>query len=343
MSKAPSAKTQGGTAETPGLFDRLKGPLALLLAAMVWGGAFVAQAIASRFIGPFTFNGCRTLLAAFFLLGIVLGREALSRRRAVSPSGPAAGLPAAGKARPRVFPKALVLAGIACGLALFCGDNLQQFGMTLYPDGVSSAGRGGFITTTYVVMVALVSWVRSRHLQPFTAVAVVLTVAGMYLLCLSGGFSDVYLGDVLVLLSAVGYTAHILVIDRYSHMDGLKLTCMQFFASGSLAFVCMVVVEHPDPATILPAVLPMLYAGIISSGVGYTMQTIGQRTTDPSVAAIIMSLESVFSAVAGWLLLDQLFTLRELAGCALVFAAVILAQVPEFLKGTGDRAVPAKN
>lgn len=313
---------------------RARGPVMLLIAAMVWGGAFVAQTIASRSIGPLTFNGTRTFAAGFVMLAVVLARDAAARRHSLADGAPSPS-PAASRAHESVPP--VILAGIACGIALCFGDNLQQWGITLYPSGVAASGRAGFLTSTYVVMVAIVSWIAGRRLQPATAAATVVCVVGMYLLCMSGGIHGVYLGDLVVLLGAMGYTAHILVIDRYAQMDGLKLTCVQFFTSGGISFVGMLLIERPALSQILAALAPILYACLISACVGYTLQTIGQRYTEPSAAAIIMSLESVFAALSGWLVLGETMTGREILGCALVFCAVILAQVPEMLKGAAAR------
>lgn len=152
------------------------------------------------------------------------------------------------------------------------------------------------------------------------------------MLCLSGGFSVIYLGDILVLVSAVFFTAYILVIDHFSKLDSIKMSCIQFFVCGTLSLIATLIVEKPSMDVLLAAWLPILYAGILSSGVGYTLQMIGQKYAEPAVASIVMSLESVFAALAGWIILNERLSSNELIGCGLVFLSVILAQVPEFIK-----------
>jgi len=295
---------------------KTKGTLLLLLAALIWGMAFVVQTAAADAVGPFTFNAVRSFVGALFLLAVIGVRS----RRPAGQKPDAAGS------------KRAVLAGAACGAVLFCAVNFQQFGIALYPEGVAAAGRSGFLTATYVVMVALCARLSGKRLHPLVAVAAAGCLAGMYLLCLSGGFSGVYLGDVLELLCAVSFTGHILIIDRHSGLDSVKMSCVQFFVCGALSLLGAALTEPFDGRAILNVWYLILYMGVLSSGVAYTLQMVGQKTAEPAVASIVMSLESVFAALAGWAVLGERLSPREFIGCVLVFAAVILAQTPAFLK-----------
>ena len=219
-----------------------------------------------------------------------------------------------------------------CGLVLFVADNCQQAGISSYPPEAAASGRAGFLTATYVVMVALLARFMGRKLHPAVVAAVLVCLAGMYLLCvpLDEGFSGVYLGDVIMLVGALFYSFHILAVGRFALEDALWLSCAQFLTSALLSALCAGAVEGATPIDALPAILPILYVGIFSTGLGYTLQNIGQRSVDEAPAAILMSLESVFAALGGWMLLGERLTGVELAGCALVFVAVLLAQLPLF-------------
>lgn len=297
---------------------KTKGTLILLLTALIWGVAFVAQSSAANNIGSFTFNAARSLVAALFLLVFIEMRKAFEKALTEKPE--------------KADSKRVIIGGLLCGIALFSAVNFQQFGISAYPDGVASSGRAGFLTASYVVMVALCARISGKKLHPIVLLSVVGCVAGMYMLCLSGGFSVIYLGDILVLVLAVFFTAYILVIDHFSKLDSIKMSCIQFFVCGTLSLIATLIVEKPSMDVLLAAWLPILYAGILSSGVGYTLQMIGQKYAEPAVASIVMSLESVFAALAGWIILNERLSSNELIGCGLVFLSVILAQVPEFIK-----------
>lgn len=298
----------------------------LLLAAMIWGMAFVAQSSAADSVGAFTFNAARSLVAAIFLFALLTGRRINQKAPDRRPTAQAT--------------KPVLIGGVLCGIILFFAVNLQQFGIAVYPDGVAASGRAGFLTTIYVVMVAFCALFSGKKLHPAVLLAAVVCIVGMYMLCLSGGFSGFYLGDVLVLACAACFTAYILVIDHYAKLDSLKLSCIQFAVCGILSLVAMVIVEKPTMNGLLAAWLPILYTGILSSGVGYTLQMVGQKYAAPAVASIVMSLESVFAALAGWMILNERLSSHELLGCGLVFLAVILAQLTEFLKKPERDAVP---
>lgn len=305
---------------------KAKGPILLLITAILWGFAFVAQTTASSDIGPFTFNASRNIIGAVFLTGVIAMRKRLGHDEApqLGSDGNASGYTR----------KALVIAGVTCGVVLFAASYLQQAGITAYPAGAAASGRSGFVTATYIIMVALMGVVVGKKTQPIVFVAVAVSMLGMYLLCVPNGLGSIYVGDWLVLASALGYALHIIVIDRFTRIDGVRLSRVQLMTSAAIALVCALAFEHPDPAAIAAALVPILYAGICSDGIAYTFQIIAQKTTDPTVASILMSLESVFAAIGGWLILSESLSAVELLGCALVFAAVMLAQVPQFVENS---------
>lgn len=305
---------------------KAKGPILLLITAILWGFAFVAQTTASSDIGPFTFNASRNIIGAVFLTGVITMRKRLGHDEApqLGSDGNTSGYTR----------KALVIAGVTCGVVLFAASYLQQAGITAYPAGAAASGRSGFVTATYMIMVALMGVVVGKKTQPIVFVAVAVSMLGMYLLCVPNGLGSIYVGDWLVLASALGYALHIIVIDRFTRIDGVRLSRVQLMTSAAIALVCALAFEHPDPAAIAAALVPILYAGICSDGIAYTFQIIAQKTTDPTVASILMSLESVFAAIGGWLILSESLSAVELLGCALVFAAVMLAQVPQFVENS---------
>ena len=295
---------------------KYRGPLLLLLAALVWGLAFVAQTSAAGSIGAFTFNAVRSLLAALFLLAVIGVR---GRLRPAAPAG-------AGEK------KETLRGGVLCGLALFVAVNLQQFGIGTYPAEAAASGRSGFLTATYVVMVALSAPLFGKKLRGPVLLAAAGCLGGMYLLCLGDGFSGVYLGDALELGCAAAFAGYILIVDRYARLDSIKVSCLQFLVCGVLSLAGAVLFETVSAAALLAAWLPICYVGIFSGGVGYTLQMVGQKDTEPAVASIVMSLESVVAALAGWAILGERLSGVELLGCALVFGAVVLAQIPGFVK-----------
>ena len=305
---------------------KAKGPILLLITAILWGFAFVAQTTASSDIGPFTFNASRNIIGAVFLTGVIAMRKRLGHDEApqLGSDGNASGYTR----------KALVIAGVTCGVVLFAASYLQQAGITAYPAGAAASGRSGFVTATYMIMVALMGVVVGKKTQPIVFFAVAVSMLGMYLLCVPNGLGSIYVGDWLVLASAFGYALHIIVIDRFTRIDGVRLSRVQLMTSAAIALVCALAFEHPDPAAIAAALAPILYAGICSDGIAYTFQIIAQKTTDPTVASILMSLASVFAAIGGWLILSESLSAVELLGCALVFAAVMLAQVPQFVENS---------
>lgn len=318
------------TAPSSGM--KLFGAGALLCAALFWGGAFAAQSMASDHIGSFGFIAGKSIVASLFLGALIAGRFLATKltHKANSKTEPSL------KRDYRI----LIIGGIICGVALFVADNFQQAGISAYPPEAAASGRSGFITATYVVMVAIFAFFAGKKIHPLVVCSLVVCLLGMYMLCVRGGLSGIYLGDVLVLASALFYAIHIVAVGRFSLLDALWLSLIQFITNATMSLICAIVIEHITPASFLPALLPIVYVGIFSTGLGYTLQTVGQKYVDAAPAAIIMSLESVFAALSGWVVLGEVLSSVELVGCALVFAAVIMAQCPEFMK---PRPKPRRN
>ena len=288
---------------------RYSGPLMLLLTAMIWGAAFVAQSVGMDYVGPFTFNSARNFLGAAVLIPFIL----IGDRRRTEP-----------QPQKSWRNRELWLAGLICGVILAVATSLQQLGLIH-----TTVGKAGFITTLYVVLVPLLGLFVGKRVRGLMWLCVALAVAGLYFLCMSGS-AALGVGDLLVLGCAVVYSFHILAVDHFSpRVDGVKLSFLQFIVSGIISAVPAVALETNHVTGLLEAWIPLLYAGILSCGVGYTLQILGQQRTDPTVASIVMCMESVFSVLFGWLLLHQALSPRELGGCALMLAAILLSQLPE--------------
>lgn len=294
----------------------LKGSLILFTAAFFWGTTFVAQVSGSNHIGVFTYNASRCFVGCIFLLVVALIKDKLIKTKQNNTDEESGKWPWKG--------------GIICGIVLFAAMSAQQAGISLYPDDVAAAGRSGFLTAIYVVIVAVIVSIVGRKLHGLVALSVVGTICGMYLLCLNEGFSGIYRGDILGLACAFCFAAHILVVDKYRSADSVKLSCIQFLVSGVLSLIVCIATEKVVLADIVAAAAPILYAGILSSGVAYTLQMVGQKYAEPAVASIVMSMESVIAVVAGAVALNEVLNGREIIGCVLVFASVIVAQLPEF-------------
>lgn len=219
--------------------------------------------------------------------------------------------------------KNVILGGICCGLALCVASNLQQIGIQY-----TTVGKAGFITALYIVLVPIFGIFLKKKAGVRIWISVAISVAGLYLLCITDKLV-LAKGDILVLLCAVVFTIHILVIDYFSpKADGVRIACTQFFITGVLSAILMFLFETPRLSDIFAAAVPVLYAGVLSSGVAYTLQIVAQKDADPTVASLILSLESVFSVLGGWVILGQKLSIREIAGCILMFSAIILAQLP---------------
>lgn len=291
---------------------KVKGPLLLLLAAMIWGVAFVAQSVGMDHVGPWTFLCVRSLIAGVSMLPVV---AVLSR------SGTA---PKQAAEERRNSRKTLLTGGICCGTVLGVASILQQIGLQY-----TSVGKAGFLTACYILIVPLLGLLLGRRCGRLVWCGVAVALLGLYFLCFKDG-SPLNFGDILVFISATLFSGHILLIDHFIPLcNGVKMSCIQFFVCGAVALVGMLVFEEPSLPQLLAAWKPLLYAGVLSSGVGYTIQIIGQRGMNPTVASLIMSLESVFAVLAGWLILHQHLSGREMLGCVLVFVSIVLAQLPE--------------
>ena len=283
-----------------------------ILAAFIWGTAFVAQDLCADSIGAFAFNATRYFIAVLALLVVILISDKLKKNK-----------PTLTAQEKKAANKQLWLGGLCCGAALAIASNFQQAGLVAGTD----AGKAGFITALYVVLVPVFGLFFKRKVSLPTWIAVVLSVVALYLLCIKGDFS-LAPGDLLVLVCAVCFAIHILVIDHFTaYCDGVKLSCLQFLFAGIISTICMFIFEDVDFAAILSCALPLLYVGIFSCGVGYTLQILAQKDSNPTVVTILLSLESVFAVIAGAIILKQQMTVREYIGCAIMFAAVILAQI----------------
>jgi len=296
---------------------KMQSNILLLITAFIWGSAFVAQKSGMDYIEPFTFNGIRTLIGGLVLIPVVfiMGRN---KENDISQND----ITEEEKAKQK---KTLIIGGICCGMALFVASSFQQFGVSH-----TTAGKAGFITTLYVVVVPILSILLRKRVRPIMWLCVVLGAIGLYLLCMTDKSFSLAFGDMLVLICAVCFAVHIMTIDYFiTKTDGVKLSCIQFLTAGVLGIVCMLIFENPDINAILDCWMPILYAGVLSCGIGYTFQVIAQKHAEPTVASLIMSLESAFAVICGALILRESMTVRELSGCVIIFAAVIISQLPE--------------
>ena len=300
--------------------NNIKGSLILGLAALIWGLAFVAQNKAADFVPPFLFNCLRSFIGAAFLLGF-LAIKKIKTKEPVFPKTPE-------------HKRATLIGGILCGITLAISVNFQQAGITVYPDNVANEARSGFITALYVIIVPIASVVIGKRIPKIVWGAALVAIGGIYMLCGGGAISGIHLGDVLMFGCALTFTMQILCIDRYGEaVGGARLSMIQFLICGVISGVISLIVETGTYtfSDIMAAAPQIRYLGIMSSGVAYTLQIVGQRFAEPAVASITMSLESVFAALGGWLISGNTLTIREIIGCTLVFGAIILAQLPEIL------------
>ena len=283
------------------------GIILLSIAVLIWGSTFVAQSVGMDKIGPFTFQASRCLLAVLFLLPLI----AIFERQ---------GFKAYFK---NWMDKRLWLAGILCGLALFAASSLQQIGLV-----ETDAGKAGFLTALYVVLVPCIGLIFGKRPQFTIVISIILAVIGLYMLsCM--GVTTIQSSDLLLIGCAFAFSIQITLIDRFGNcVDGLRLNCIQCFVVMVLSGVFMFTTETPDLQNILDCWLPISYAGVLSLGVAYSFQVLGQQRIEPTAATLIMSLESVVAALSGWLLLGETMTGWELLGCLLVFTAVVLSQIP---------------
>ena len=287
----------------------LRGSLLLLLGSVIWGAAFVAQRVGMDHMGPFFFNGIRMLLAGLVMIPVTV---IAGRSRRNNPEDE------------KTEPKDQRRAGLICGVMLFAASSLQQMGLV-----TTTAGKAGFITALYVVLVPVAGWVFFRK-NPGRVIwlGVALAVAALYLLCMPAEGFELQGGDLLVLGCAACFTVQILCVDYYApKVSGARLARDEFLVTGGLSLLIAVCTEDITWQGMRDALIPILYAGILSGAIGYTLQIVGQRDTDPTVASLLMCLESVFAVLTGAIVLGEKMTVRETAGCVMMFSAVILAQL----------------
>ena len=286
---------------------QLRAGLLLTLTALIWGTAFVAQSVGMNYVGPFTYLFSRSLIGGIILIPLI------KFMKKDSPASDQTGQN-----------KILIKGGILCGIALFAASIFQQIGIQY-----TTVGKAGFITSLYIIIVPVLSILWGKKASKKIWLSVSIAVIGMYFLCMNGE-SQINIGDIFVLLCAFGFSLHILVIDKFSpKVNSIKLSCLQFWICALISFFPMMILEKPEMSHIISAWAPILYAGALSSGAGYTLQIIAQKDIEPTIASLICSLESVFSVIFGWIILNQTLSAQELFGCVLVFLGVILTQIPD--------------
>ena len=295
--------------------NNTKNTFLLLLTAFIWGVAFVAQSVGMDYVGPLTFNAVRFIIGAIFLIPCIAFLDKLKEKENQ----------AAGKNTPAApqNKKVLITGGICCGIAIAAASTLQQYGIAY-----TTVGKAGFITALYIVIVPILGIFLKKKPRLIIWFSVLLALVGLYFLCMTDSLSFSK-GDTLVLLCAFVFSLHIMIIDHFSPMvDGVRMSCIQFAVAGILCGIPALIFEHPTFSSLIAAWAPVLYAGILSCGVAYTLQIVAQKNYDPTVASLLLSLESVFSVLAGWVILHQSLSPREIFGCVLVFIAIILVQLP---------------
>ena len=300
--------------------NNLKGTLILTVAAIIWGLAFVAQSGAADLVPPFAFNALRSAIGALALYLFWFFTQRKGERF----------FPETCNGKKQYFACALI-----CGLCLSVAINFQQFGIAAYPKGVASEARAGFITALYVILVPIFSIFLKKKVGIPVLLGVIIAISGIYLLCFSKGVSGIYIGDFLIFLCAVSFALHIMSVDKFvGFTGGVKLSIMQFLVAAVVSGILALIFESDkiEMGNTLAASPQILYLGIMSSGVAYTLQIVGQKFAEPTVASITMSLESVFAALGGWLISGNALTTRELLGCGLVFVAILVAQTPSKIK-----------
>lgn len=298
--------------------NELKGNLILLLTALIWGCAFVAQSVSMDYIGPFTFQSIRSLIGSAVLVPVFLFLDQQKKRN--------------GTYTPPTKQQkhTQLIAGIICGIIMTIAGNLQQIGMQY-----TTAGKAGFITAIYILIVPILGIFLKKKVSPKLWGCVGLALMGLYLLSVTEGFTAINKGDIYVLLCAIAFAFHIIAVDHYvDQVDGVRLSSMQFFVCGILSGIFMLLFETPTMSGLISAALPILYAGVMSCGIAYTLQIIGQKYTNPTMASMIMSLESVFAVLGGMVMLHEIPTTREALGCTLMFIAILIPQLPDKKKAT---------
>ena len=289
---------------------RIKGEMLLIITAIIWGTSFVTQKLGMNYVEPLTFGAARFLLGALVLIPVIL---IFSKKKDNDKSQ---------EDKKNYTNRDLIIGGTLCGVAIFLGASLQQWGIVY-----TTAGKAAFITTLYIVLVPLLGLFIGQKVGKLTWIGVLLATIGLYLLSVKQGFS-IEKGDAIVLAGTIFWAMHILIVDSFGDKtDGLKLSFVQFLVAGLLSTVFAFILETPSYATIISAYGPILYTAIMVVGVAYTLQIIGQKSTDPALAAVILSMESLFAVISGAIFLKEVMSPREIIGCVLMFIAVVIAQL----------------
>ena len=286
------------------MITKVKSTFLLFLTAIIWGFAFVAQRVGAEFVGAFTFNGIRFLLGACSLIPVILvfEKEKLNGAKI----------------------KKTLLPGIIAGVILFIASTLQQYGVEI----TQSAGKAGFLTGLYIVLVPLIRFIFGKKTSIFTLFGAIFAVVGLFFLCMTGNENSLGIGDIVLIIGAFFWAGHILVVDKYvNDISPLKFSLVQFFVCGFLSITCALILEDISIVAIKSAGIPILYGGLMSVGVAYTCQILGQKDADPTFASIVFSTESVFSAIGGAIILNEIMSYRGYLGCALIFVGIILSQL----------------
>ncbi len=294
---------------------QLKGVFILLITALIWGSSFVAQSVGMESVEAFTFNGIRTLLGSAVLIPFILIRDLINNKTSPVP-----------KKTKQKENRQLLIYGSIIGVILCIASNLQQQAFNY-----STSGKIAFITAFYMLFVPFFGLFIRKKVPFLTWICVVLGAVGLYFLCITDeGLSSINKGDILALLCAVFYAVHILAVEKFApSIDSVKLSCVQFLVSGTISVILMFIFENPDINAIKTAAVPILYSGCMSCGIAYTFQIVGQKYTESTVASLLMCMESVFGVICGALILKEMLTGRELAGCVIMFVAIILSQLTD--------------
>jgi len=300
--------------------NNLKGTAILALAAFIWGKAFVAQNMASQSAHTFSILTCRSIIGAVALF-IFWSITNLKKKEPFFP-------------KDKQSRKTYYIGGIICGVCLTIASNIQQFGMSLYPEGANTEAHSGFLTALYVILVPIFSVIGKRKINPLVIAGGIIATAGIYLLCFAGGIDGLYVGDIFLFACAVAFTFHILAVDKYlGAIGGVKLSIMQFTVTAVLSLILALLFDRQTTLQgLIDASLPIIYLGIMSSGVAFTLQIVGQKYAEPAIASITMSFESVFAVIGGVIFSGTTLKTNEILGCAVMFAAIIVAQIPELIQ-----------
>lgn len=295
----------------------LKSNICFIFAALIWGLAFVAQDLASIKLEHFTINGLRCIIAFAFLIPFIIIKSKKEKIKIFEET--------------KEQRKLTIIAGIICGICLVFAMNLQQLGISLYGEEAASSSRTGFITGLYVILVPVISVIfLKKKLNINIIISVILALIGLYLLCFGEGFEKVNIADFVNLICALCFAIQILFVDKFvKKVDGIKLSAIQLLTCGIISLVLSFIFENPNINNIIEVILPILFLGVFSSGIAYTLQIVGQKySNNPTVDSILMSLESVFAVIGGALILEEVLEIKEIFGCLIMFVAIILSQIP---------------